>query len=868
MEYSPAQHREIKTFINFWLEKCITKILDKPILHATCSKTDGPTQLFALVLDTEELLTYSALMRTGLFRPENIYIPQPNPRTCELIRQMCGATVTCESSHRFLEKFEVTPTLESEDRGRQLSEAVEEKLSVTPFSFVWLDYCGTWNESSKASRRRQKDIAIVFENLIHQNKRIVDETMLVITLSQRGAPLLYENYIVDNTVVYMKSLAKKKNNTLKNVNSNERVHIFCSGVLSYQNEAVVSKKKMFQKFHSPEDKGKYCTSLSSNIFTMVFVIKRYFVHQTMETINSKNTFCKSQLTVMKMPCAYKALEQYMENKKLSGVQNLPRLNFKYYEASPWHLDCVSKVRSALDEFSLIDCSPQVDNQKSSLLWSYMMHTIKIFANIAHYYNNLDTSENISTKYAFVLDHPLLLATQCLLRYPLTIYVSLVSPHGKDIACTIVNEIKEGGLHSEKYVGKLANPENLGCAASNGRAWIIRCLNDAKLEIKCNKHKRYMYVWLDYSRNRPFTEKQLCLLASKNSNYGWKDLNELFHLKIVNPNRFQVVCLILNYVDNQTWEDAAIDYIVHALILVAHENGYQLDPQNDIIGIFKLTKGISANRVTIIFKIGTIHNTNHKLTSLPHIYDSKMASNKFNYRYNAHRTRIPGSRSHIFKLRVPEIVSILKSFLNVGRTGEKMSVASIIVYEPGFHYICPSLIKQMSSFLNTTSLKKAYFSCYVAQDEVQKHELLRRYREDNIKDQFASFTITQNSNELKMNVYKRINSSSLEAKVRYRVMMLLTLDGSGYFEKHHMELVCEWLQDIASCNSGNHQECLLLINFTGSTIDHMNTTLNKIKMYAEELEIDSVVLEKHSVKNVVRGVKSCMFSLHLTRSKNN
>ena len=70
------------------------------------------------------------------------------------------------------------------------------------FSFVWLDYCGTW--TSRAGRARQADLVKLFEHGMLNSRSAV----LAVTISQRGAAELYEQELVDSLVMFVQEAAR------------------------------------------------------------------------------------------------------------------------------------------------------------------------------------------------------------------------------------------------------------------------------------------------------------------------------------------------------------------------------------------------------------------------------------------------------------------------------------------------------------------------------------------------------------------------------------------------------------------------------------------------------------------------------------
>eukprot|EP00960_Hanusia_phi_P077550 768710-Hanusia_phi.AAC.2 len=73
------------------------------------------------------------------------------------------------------------------------------------FGMIWLDYCGTF--SSIAGRKRQKDIQNIFESGLLCNGSYAG--ILMLTLSLRGSPQIYEHDVVDSVVAFVTQVAER-----------------------------------------------------------------------------------------------------------------------------------------------------------------------------------------------------------------------------------------------------------------------------------------------------------------------------------------------------------------------------------------------------------------------------------------------------------------------------------------------------------------------------------------------------------------------------------------------------------------------------------------------------------------------------------
>jgi hypothetical protein len=75
--------RPMKRTINLYLKMCIERLLVSP------SALQTRENIWALVLDTEELLTTDALISSGLFERRRILIPNPSQNESEGIAHRC-----------------------------------------------------------------------------------------------------------------------------------------------------------------------------------------------------------------------------------------------------------------------------------------------------------------------------------------------------------------------------------------------------------------------------------------------------------------------------------------------------------------------------------------------------------------------------------------------------------------------------------------------------------------------------------------------------------------------------------------------------------------------------------------------------------
>ena len=145
------------------------------------------------LLESANLLTVRTLLREGVL-PRMILIPNPCPTACAAIR-----AAAAQQDHGLLEmKLTVLPITSHEFLQKQTFHA--------GFSFVWLDYCGTWGSCSKAGRKREQDVASLFKH-----KMLRTPSVLAVTLSERGGGGTNGVDLVDQLVLFVETAAANAN---------------------------------------------------------------------------------------------------------------------------------------------------------------------------------------------------------------------------------------------------------------------------------------------------------------------------------------------------------------------------------------------------------------------------------------------------------------------------------------------------------------------------------------------------------------------------------------------------------------------------------------------------------------------------------
>jgi hypothetical protein len=191
--YSVVTHKRnprylIKLVVNDWLAGLAKAVLDStPVEYSP----------WALLLETSELNTLQALQAVTCISASTTVVPNPDEKQLELMRSSApGITALPMTSHTLLRAL-------SDRESPEYLSLIRKEGSSWPgqFSVVWLDYCGTF--SSTAGRQRQSDIMRLM-----QNGLLASPSLLAVTMSQRGAPVLYEHEVLDLLVLFLRNVGR------------------------------------------------------------------------------------------------------------------------------------------------------------------------------------------------------------------------------------------------------------------------------------------------------------------------------------------------------------------------------------------------------------------------------------------------------------------------------------------------------------------------------------------------------------------------------------------------------------------------------------------------------------------------------------
>lgn len=207
----------------------VKKKINEWLIQLAVDNLPRPTALnrWALILEASDAQTIfhilSAIEFLGI--PEDrICVPNPDETQLSCIRKRFpNVRLYPLTSHEFLESLALGHSngavgeemLNRDDRSTEmLSDLRSSKFCA--FDFVWLDYCGTF--SSRAGRKRQEDIRTLF-----QNHFLSIPSILITTLTERGAAVYYENEIVDQSLAFITHAAKTVPGVI----------VSCKGVATY-----------------------------------------------------------------------------------------------------------------------------------------------------------------------------------------------------------------------------------------------------------------------------------------------------------------------------------------------------------------------------------------------------------------------------------------------------------------------------------------------------------------------------------------------------------------------------------------------------------------------------------------------------------
>ena len=158
------------------------------LVEKVISCTDVPT-VWSFLLDTGKLQSVQALLNScSRALPCYTVVPNPDGKECQSMKAVYPTLrVHHTTSHALI------PILCDH------TSAVAKEMRQTGwkgFSYVWLDYCGTFQ--SRAGKERQGDVTRLFKECLLNRHGCV----LSLTFSQRGTMPLYQHELVDTIVSF------------------------------------------------------------------------------------------------------------------------------------------------------------------------------------------------------------------------------------------------------------------------------------------------------------------------------------------------------------------------------------------------------------------------------------------------------------------------------------------------------------------------------------------------------------------------------------------------------------------------------------------------------------------------------------------
>ena len=247
--YTVGTH-PFKLAANDWLADVAQASL-LPRSDVAGAAADAEVPCWSMVLETSSLTTVKALAARRVSTPATTVVPNPSQEECAA---MIGAEPDLHAfpstSHALIE------ALAGDGGDGGTSSSVRETLLEHGwpghFRFVWLDYCGTLR--SRAGRHRQMDILRLFAQDGNGDSAAVDgtldavstldsgdhhvnggggllraESLLAVTLSDRGSAPLYEGELVDSLFLFVRTVAARAG-----------LDVACVGVVRYSVSSPVN----------------------------------------------------------------------------------------------------------------------------------------------------------------------------------------------------------------------------------------------------------------------------------------------------------------------------------------------------------------------------------------------------------------------------------------------------------------------------------------------------------------------------------------------------------------------------------------------------------------------------------------------------
>ena len=196
-----------KASANDWVARVTVALHD----HLRDARREPAAPPWALVLDTERCDTILALDEAGAIPKRRCVVPNPDAAVCRAARTHGAHAVEATSHailvpdgpvHPLLRAAAAAAPTRAPDPIPGLPDACRGAVGC-----VWLDYCG--GVSSRGGRRRREDVRAVLAPADAPDAWLAPHAVLALTVSERGAPAMYDGDSLDAVVCLVKDAAAR-----------------------------------------------------------------------------------------------------------------------------------------------------------------------------------------------------------------------------------------------------------------------------------------------------------------------------------------------------------------------------------------------------------------------------------------------------------------------------------------------------------------------------------------------------------------------------------------------------------------------------------------------------------------------------------
>ena len=196
-----------KASANEWLAR-VTVALHGHLRDAGREPAASP---WALVLDTERCDTILALDEAGAIPKRRCVVPNPDAVVCRAARTHGAHAVEATSHAVLVPDGPVHPLLRA--AAAAAPPRAPDPIPGLPdacrgaIGCVWLDYCG--GVSSRGGRRRREDVRAILAPADAPDAWLAPHAVLALTVSERGAPAMYDGDSLDAVVCLVRDAAAR-----------------------------------------------------------------------------------------------------------------------------------------------------------------------------------------------------------------------------------------------------------------------------------------------------------------------------------------------------------------------------------------------------------------------------------------------------------------------------------------------------------------------------------------------------------------------------------------------------------------------------------------------------------------------------------